>query len=110
MELLGLLIPLSEVLLSLLPVHLDEVWVEVSRVRCQRLISPNLVVFIIDCANEPLGALLCVHLKLLRKWSLHRRLQPLDLLAIVSLVVQDLPLLHVSFVHLKLLCIDAFFT
>ena len=108
MELLGLLVPLNEELLSLFPVDLKEVGVEVSRVRWQRLVAPQTRVFIVDFSNEPLVGLLSVHLELSRKRCLDSGLDAFDLVAIMDVVVKDLPLLDLALVHLELLLTDAF--
>ena len=107
LELLWLLIPGGEVFLSLLSIEFEEVWIEVSRVSGQWFISPSSSVLIIDRAYEPLVGFLCVSLELFREWCLHGRLNFLDLITIVSSIVENLPLLDVTLVHLEGLLLDA---
>ena len=102
------LIPVDEVLAPLFSVDLQEVWVEVGRIRGQRFISPQASVFIIDDSNEPLVRLVSVHFELFRQRSLDCSLQKLHLVAVVHVIVQNLPLLDLALVHLKLLLVDAF--
>ena len=109
-ELLGCLVPLDEELAALLAVHLKEVGVEVSRVRVQGLVAPLTSIFIIDFTDEPLVRLVTVPLQLLRQRCLYSSLKGLDLITIVDLVVKDLPLFDLTFVHLELLLLDALLT
>ena len=109
-ELLRCLVPLDEELAALLAVHLKEVGVEVSRVRVQGLVAPLTSIFIIDFTDEPLVRLVTVPLQLLRQRCLYSSLKGLDLITIVDLVVKDLPLFDLTFVHLELLLLDALLT
>ena len=107
LELLWLLIPGGEVFLSLLSIEFEEVWIEVSRVGGQWLISPSSRVLIIDGAYEPLVGLFRVPFELFGEWCLHGRLNFLDLVTVMSRIVENLPLLDVTLVHLECLLLDA---
>lgn len=75
MELFGLLKPFNEELGSLLAVDLEEVGVEVGRVRHLGLTTPSPRVLVIDLADEPLVRLVTVHFKLSGQGCLHGSLE-----------------------------------
>ena len=110
LELFWLFEALDEVLASLLSVDLEKVGVEVWLVLGQRIVPPQTRVFVVDFANVILVMLLSVHLELFRQRCLHGGLQLLDLLSVVSMIVEDLPLLDCAFVHFKLFLSDLFGT
>jgi len=105
--LLNLLVSLREVLLSLLSIDLKEVGVEVGLVSGKGLISPLSCSLIIDVTNEPLVGLLTVHLELFGERCLHGSLKQLDLVTVVLKVIQNLPLLNLTLVHLHFLLLNA---
>jgi len=51
--------------------------------------------------------LFAVHLELFGEWCLHGSLQKLDLVAVVSIIIEHLPLLDSTLVHFDLLLADA---
>ena len=109
LELLRFFVPRLEVLLSLLPVEFEEVGIEVGRISGQRLVSPGPSILVIDDSNESLFRLISVPFELIRQWSLHGCLNFLDLIATVanSIIVEDLPLLHVTLNHVELFVLNA---
>ena len=106
-ELLRLLEPLDEVLAPLLSIDLEEVGVEVSRVSRKRIIAPQTVVLIVDSTNEGLVMFLTVHLELFRERSLDGRLQEINLVTWVRIIIKNLPLLDSALVHRHLALADA---
>ena len=100
-ELLNLLVPRGEVLLSLLSIDLEEVGIEIGAVGREGLVSPCSCGLIINVANEPLVGLLTVHLELFGERCLHGSLEQLDLVAIVLQIIEYLPLLDLALVHLE---------
>ena len=100
----GLLVALQEELLALLSVYLQELGVEVCALLGQRLVAPGCHVCVIKRKLHRLRVLLFPVLQLFRSWGLNGRLNLLDLISVVGVVVQYLPLLRCSFVELLLFC------
>lgn len=110
MQLLGLLVPVDEVLAPLLSIDLKEVGVEVCRIGGKRIVTPKTGVLIVDRSDEVFVVLITVHLKLFRKRGLNSSLQKFNLIAVVGIIIKDLPLLDCTFVHGNTLLTDAFRT
>jgi len=102
----GLLVALQEELLALLSVYLQELGVEVCALLGQRLVAPGCHVCVIKRKLHRLRVLLLPVLQLFGSWSLNGRLHLLDLVSVVGVVVQNLPLLRRTFVELLLFCAD----
>lgn len=105
-ELLGLLEAFDKELLASLPVDGDELRVEISRVYCASFISPRSCVRVIKGQLHGDLAILLVHLKLFRHWSLDSSLQFFNLVSVESIIIKHLPLLNGSLVEMALALSD----
>ena len=93
------LVALNKVLLSLFTVDLKEIGIKVGSVSRKGLISPSAHIFVGKGKLHWHAMLLFVHLEFFGEGGLDSSLEEFNLVAVVSLVVENLPLLYRSFVH-----------
>lgn len=103
---LWLFVALNEEFLSALAVNGQEVGVKVSVISCFCFISPLSCVLVVKWQLHWFVVLLFVHLQLSWEGCLNSRLNLLNLLWVVYIIIKDLPLLDSSFVHVDLAFFD----